>query len=195
MTVTPRGRLMGRRRHLPLIGAMILIGGVLAACATLVGPRERELPLSRLQQGLDKRFPIDRQVMSVFNLKLTRPQLSLLPDTDRVALSLDADVAPPFAHRTWHGSVALSGHLVLDAARNAVLITEVKLDRISIDGVDASRQQQFADVANGIVGGVVGDTPIYTFHPEDLRFAGVQFMPTGIRTKADALVVTFAPAQ
>jgi hypothetical protein len=185
-----------RQRHrLPLIGAIVLIGAVLAACATLVGPRERELPLSRLQQGLEKRFPVDHQVLSVFNLKLTRPQLSLLPDTDRVALSLDADVAPPFTHRTWHGNIALSGHLVLDAAHNAVLITEVKLDRLAIDGIDASRQQQFADVANGLVGGVVRDTPIYTFRPEDLRFAGVQFTPTAIRTKADALVVTFAPAK
>jgi hypothetical protein len=37
--------------------------------------------------------------------------------------------------------------------------------------------------------------PVYTFHPEDLRYAGVQFIPTRLETAPGALFVTLEPAR
>ena len=70
---------------------------MLASCAGLIGPRQITLPLARLQEGLDRRFPVDNRILSLFDMQLIRPQLTILPDTDRVALTVDASVAPPFS--------------------------------------------------------------------------------------------------
>ena len=175
---------------LPLIACTVL-----ASCAGLVGPRQIELPLTRLQEGLDRRFPVDHRILSLFDMQLSRPQLTILPDMDRIALTVDASVAPPFTKHSWNGSLALSGHLTMDAARSAIYISEVRIDRFVLDGVDEGRQRQLAKAANVIMDKFVREMPLHRFHHDDLRFAGVQFVPTRIATTPTGLIVTVEMAK
>jgi hypothetical protein len=183
---------MGRFRT----GALLLLAaGVLAACASLVGPRQIEVPLYKLQAGLDRRFPVNNRALELFDIQLSRPQLALQPDSDRVALTMDAVVAPPFLKQSWSGRLALSGRLYVDAARGAVFITDPHVDQFVVDGMDEGRQRQLGKVANILMNKVVRDVPVYSFRMEDLRYAGVQFVPTRISARQDALVVTLEPAR
>jgi hypothetical protein len=180
-------------------GARLLAGllacGLLASCASLVGPRQVEIPLHKLQAGVDRRFPVNNRALELFDIHLSRPHLTLLADTNRVALDMDAYVAPPFMKQSWSGSLALSGRLVVDASRSAVVITDPHVDRFIIDGMDAGRQRQLSKFANALVGEAVTEMPIYSFRMEDLRFGSVQFVPTRIETTPNALVVTLEPAK
>lgn len=168
---------------------------LLASCSTLIGPRQVDISLVKLQQNLDKRFPIQRRMLSVLDVQLTHPQLSVLPQQDRIAMSVDASVSPPFIHKTWSGSLALSGRLLVDNVRNGVYLSDATVDQIRIDGVDASQQKQLAQVANMVTGELLRETPLYSFRPEDLRYAGVQFVPTRIATTATGIVITLEPAK
>lgn len=192
MTVTPAGKWM---QGIKTIAAPLLACGLLASCASVIGPRQVEVPLTKLQQGLERRFPLKHKILSVFDIQLSHPRLAILPDNDRVALTVEASVAPPFIRQSWSGQLAMSGRLSVDAARNAVFISDAAVDRVVVDGVDEARQRQFAKVASLATDQLVRDTPLYTFRPEELRFAGVQFVPTRISTTPDSLVVTFAPAR
>ena len=168
---------------------------VLASCSTLIGPRDVNVSLAKMQQGLERRFPIDKRVLSVLEVKLTQPQLSLQPERERVALSVDASVMPPFIRQTWRGNLAMSGRLVLDVQRNAVYLSEASVDKVSINGMDESQQRQFAKVASLVADQLMHETPIYTFKPDELRYAGVQFVPTHLRTTGNGLTVTFEPVK
>jgi hypothetical protein len=174
---------------------LALACSLLASCAGMVGPRDIELPLDKLQSGLDRRFPMNNRMLELFDVELSRPQLALRPDTGRIALTLDASVAPPFLRQSWRGNLALSGRLYVDAARNAVMIAEPQIERFSVDGIGDSRQLQLTQAANRLMDKVVGDMPLYHFRPEDLRYAGVQFVPTRIATNARGLVVSVEPAR
>ncbi|MGZ8290425.1 MAG: DUF1439 domain-containing protein [Telluria sp.] len=167
---------------------------LLASCANMLGPRQVELPLHKLQASLDRRFPLNNRVLELFEIQLTRPQLALVPETNRIALTMDASVAPPFLRKPWTGTMAMSGQLQVDAVRGAVFMVEPRVDRVAIDGMDESRQRQMARVANLLVDQVLRDMPVYSFRPEDLRYAGVQFVPRGIAATRNALVVTVEPA-
>ena len=173
---------------------LALAGCLLASCAGIVGPRDIELPLHKLQSGLDKRFPLNNRMLEVFDVELTRPQLAVLHDSGRVGITMDASVAPAFMRRTWRGTMALSGRLYLDPLQNAVLMGEPRVDRFQVDGVDESGQRQIAKVANVLMEKVVADVPLYRFRPEDLRYGGVQFVPTRIVTTPRGLLVSVEPA-
>ena len=177
------------------LAGTLLACSLLASCASVFGPRQVELPLHKLQAGMERRFPLNNRVLELFEIQLTRPQLALLPDTNRVALTMDASVAPPFLRKTWTGSMAMSGRLYVDAARGAVMMAEPRVDRFAVDGMDSSGQRQVTRVANLLVDQLVRDTPVYSFRPEDLRYAGVQFVPTQITAARDALVVTLEPVR
>lgn len=184
----------GRRRFGRAMMAMAA-GGLLASCAGLVGPRRIELSQSRLQAGLDRRFPLHNRVMDLFDVQMTRPQLTILPDSDRISLALDVSVAPPFIRQSWNGTMALSGRLVLDAARNAVFLQDTHVDRFDVAGIDGGRARDIGHAADLLVNQLVRDMPVYSFHPEDLRYAGVQFMPTRLETAPGALFVTLEPVR
>lgn len=174
---------------------LALACALLTSCASMVGPREIDIPLHKLQASLDRRFPISNRILELFEVELTRPQLSVLPDTNRIALAMDASIAPPFTRQSWRGRLALSGRLYIDPARNAVLMAEPRVDNFTIDGADEARQRQITHVANVLMDKVVGDTPLYHFRPEDLRYGGVQFTPTRVTATGRGLLVSVEPAR
>lgn len=182
------------RRRLLKTAVFASACAMLASCSTLIGPRDVTVSLAKMQQGLERRFPIDKRVLSVVEVKLLNPQLSLQPEAERVALSLDASVAPPFM-RQWRGNLQLSGHLVLNAQRNAVYLSQASVDKVAIAGMDESQQRQFAKIASLLADQLMHETPIYSFKPDELRYAGVQFVPVSINTTSAGLVVRFEPAK
>lgn len=169
--------------------------GLLASCASFVGPREVDLPLYKLQAGMDRRFPLDNRMLELFDVHLSRPELAIIPESDRVGLTVDADVAPFFLKQSWRGSMALSGRLYVDPYRGGVFMADPHVDRLAIDGADQSNQRQLTKVANFVIDKVIRDVPVYSFRMEDLRYAGVQFVPTRIRAVPGALRVTLEPVK
>jgi hypothetical protein len=184
----------GKRRAGKALMAMAACT-LLASCASFIGPREVELPLDKLQAGLDRRFPMDNRMLELFDVRLSRPMLSLIPERDRVALTMHAAVAPPFLKQSWNGSLDLSGRLYVDAARGAVFMAEPRVERFVLDGINASYQRQLTKAANVLMDKVIDDVPVYSFRMEDLRYGGVQFVPTRMTTTSRGLVVTLEPVK
>ena len=170
--------------------ALLLVCG----CAHLFGTRDLVLPLERLQATLDQRFPLNQRYLELFDLRISRPRLSLQPDTNRVVTSLDAQFLPTLFGQPWNGSISVSGELKIDAGRNAVIFTAPRIERFVLDGVEPRLSDKLARFAGVLAEQVLRDVPVYTFRPDDFRYAGMAFVPATIRTRADALVVSFAPA-
>jgi len=183
------------KKLITLCLSLVLACGLLGGCAGLIGPREIDIPLSKLQSGLDRRFPMNNRALELFDIQLSRPQLAVLPDADRVSLAMDALVAPPFLRQSWSGNLVLSGRLYLDPAGGAVLMGEPHVDQFAVAGVDDARQRQLTRVANILMAKVVSDVPLYHFRTEELRYGGVQFVPTRIATTARGVRVTVEPAK
>ena len=183
------------RRRFGKAALALAAGGLLASCASIIGPRRVELSQSRLQAGLERRFPLHNRMLALFDVRLTGPRLAILPETDRVGLTLDMSVAPPFLRQSWNGTLALSGHLVLDNVRNAVVLSAAHVDRFDVDGMDADGMRDLGRAADVLVNQLMRDMPVYTFRPEDLRYGGVQFVPTRLETAPSALFVTLEPVR
>ncbi|KQQ88624.1 DUF1439 domain-containing protein [Massilia sp. Leaf139] len=182
-----------RARRVFLIASSLAVAATLSSCASILGPREVDLPLSKLQASLDRRFPMDNRLLELFDLRLSRPQLSVLPG-DRVALSMDASVAQSFLRNPLSGSLAFSGRLYVDQAKNGVYLAEPRLERFAISGLDESVSRQLSRAANGLLDQAILDIPVYSFRMDELRYAGVQYVPTRIATTATGLRVSLEPA-
>jgi len=182
-----------RARRVFLVASSLLAAAALTSCATILGPRDVDLPLSKLQAGLDRRFPMDNRLLELFDLRLSRPQLAILPG-DRVALTVDASVAQSFLRNPLSGSLAFSGRLYVDPAKNGVYLAEPRLERFTITGLDASVSRQLSRAANGLLDKAMVDIPVYSFRMDELRYAGVQYVPTRIATTATGLRVSLEPA-
>jgi hypothetical protein len=182
-------------KHYAKFAAPLMLAGLFAACAAIIGPRQVELPQERMQQNLDRKFPMHHRVLGVFDVELAHPQLAILSDNDRVALTFDLNVTPLLARQSLHGSMAISGRLRVDSPCNAIYISDAHVDRFTMDNMDEGKQNQLASVANLLSDNIIKDVPVHTFRPEELRYAGVQFVLTSIGTRPGALVANLQPAQ
>jgi hypothetical protein len=183
-----------RARRVFLIASSLVAAAALSSCASLIGPREVDLPLAKLQASLDRRFPMDKRLLELFDVRLSRPQLAVLAD-DRVALTVDASVAQSFLRNPVAGTLAFSGRLYIDQARSGVYLAEPRIERFAVSGIDESVQRQLARAANGLLDRALLNIPVYSFRMEELKYAGVQYVPTRIATTANGLRVSLEPAQ
>ncbi|MGV3656071.1 MAG: DUF1439 domain-containing protein [Noviherbaspirillum sp.] len=183
-----------KKANFPLLALLAALLLSLASCASLLGPRQVELPLSRLQAELSQRFPFNSRYLEVFDIYVSNPRLTLHPETNRVAILVDTVLAPPLLNRSFKGSLALSGALAVDPARNAVVLTDTRMDDFAIDGVENRTARQLIRIGGLLAEQMFREIPLYTFGPDDFRYAGTRFIPTGIATRTSGLVVTFEPA-
>jgi hypothetical protein len=182
-----------RARRVFLIASSLVAAAALSSCASLIGPREVDLPLAKLQASLDRRFPMDKRLLELFDVRLSRPQLAVLAD-DRVALTVDASVAQSFLRTPLSGSLAFSGRLYIDQARSGVYLAEPRLERFTVSGLDESVSRRLSRAANGLLDKAILDIPVYSFRMDELRYAGVQYVPTRIAATATGLRVSLEPA-
>lgn len=186
---------MNQHRRLALAGLLAAGAGaavLLAGCATFAGPRDYEVPLAKLQRNIDQRFPLEHRALAVFDLRLMQPRLATLPN-DRIALTALLSVSSPLMRQEYTGSVSLSGRLSLDPSRNAVMLAESRVDDFTLDGLDERTQRQVSGAARILADSLARDTPIYTWRPEELRYAGIQFVPTVIHTSSSGLSIHLEP--
>ncbi|MGZ3184713.1 MAG: DUF1439 domain-containing protein [Telluria sp.] len=179
---------MKRRSALLGFGALVLTG-----CASMFGPRRITLTQEKMQGSLERRFPLTHRVLEVFEIVLSHPQIAVLPGEDRVALNMDARLGSRLGGASYNGMLALSGRLALDNQRNAVVLRETRIDQFYLDRLDTNTQSQMTRIANLLLDRVVRDIVVYSFHPDDLRVAGVQFMPSHIGTSPAGVVVDLEP--
>lgn len=172
---------------------MILLTSLLAGCASMLPMQELEVPLSRLQREVDKRFPVSNRYLEMFDVTLKQPRLSLDPENDRLIAALDAAVLPPLAKKALEGRLQVSGRLRIDTKRRAIVLVEPRLDSLGT----------LAYAGNGALGklgvqlaeDLLNNTVLYTFAPDAFTVLAQRYEPTRITTRRNSLVVSFEPVR
>jgi hypothetical protein len=182
------------QRHsssLALMSLALLI--LLSGCASLLPPQEIEIPLSRLQKSVEQNFPFNARYRDLFDVTVSNPRLSLQPAADRLMLGLDTRVQPPLIKTPWQGELLVSGGLRIDPVRRAVILTEPRLENIKLDAATGNYTSRLARLGTQLAEDLLTDRVLYTFAPDAFVVAGQRFVPTGITTRKNSLVVSFEP--
>ncbi|AXE93338.1 DUF1439 domain-containing protein [Paraburkholderia sp. 22099] len=152
----------------------------LAACAASIFPfipSHYTFSQQQVQDAVQRKFPYQRTVSQVFDVVLTHPVVGLLPDANRVSVKLDARFASPFMPQPVDGVFTLSSELAYDAASKSVVLKSPNVDNVSVTGQAQAYTQQINAAAGLLATQLLTNYPIYTFKPEQLQFAGVNYEP------------------
>ena len=93
------------------------------------------------------------------------------------------------------GNLAISGQLRFDPSRSALVLAEPRVETFDVQGLDPLYANQIRRVGSLLAEQMLKDVPLYTFRPDQLRYAGTAFTPARITTRPGGLVVTFEPAR
>lgn len=151
----------------------------LAACATPTFPfipSHYTFSQQQVQDAVQRKFPYQRTVSQVFDVALSNPVVGFLPDANRISVKLDARFASPFMPQPVDGIFTLSSELAYDAASKSVVLKSPNVDNVSVSGQAQAYTQQISAAAV-LATQLLTNYPIYTFKPEQLQFAGVNYEP------------------
>lgn len=168
---------------------------LLTSCASLLGPRNVELPLAKLQDAMARKFPFNSRYLELIDIRLTNPRLWLQPGTNRLVTTMDASIAPPFMEKSWTGNFTMSSFLKVDPAQRAIMLDDPRMENIAINGLSGPYAGRITKAVGLIAEQLLQNTPLYTFDAQDFSYGDTQFLPTKINTSPGGLVVTFEPAR
>ncbi|CAG9189507.1 TPA: DUF1439 domain-containing protein [Burkholderia vietnamiensis] len=169
----------GRRRFVAACVGALGVSISLAACASTFPFIPDHYTFSRgdVQKAVARKFPYERTVAQVVDVALANPAVNLLPDQNRVAVQLDAHFTSPFLREPVSGKFTVSGQLAYDAPSRSVVLKAPAVDNLVLDGDAQMYAQQVGAAAGLLATQVLTNYPIYTFKPEQLQFAGVNYEP------------------
>ncbi|NUZ06020.1 DUF1439 domain-containing protein [Piscinibacter koreensis] len=185
-------------RQAGLVGAVVaarrsLLGALLAipftGCAALAPPRSIEVPEARLREVVGERFPIERRLLDIVDLRVARPRLRLDAAADRVGIDLDVRIAERIAGATYDGVLASSAALRFDAGDATLRLADVRVERFDLERVPAAWQRRIDQIGRPAVAALLEGAVVYRL-PEStagrladlgLTVAGVHVTPRGLR--------------
>ncbi len=152
----------------------------LGACATGTFPfipDHYTFSQEQVQAAVQRKFPYHRSLQQLFQVSLTNPVVVLQPDRNRVAVRLDAELQSPLLQQPVDGVFTVSSALAWDAASRSVVLESPAVDSVDMQGDAAAYGQQVGAVAALAAAQLLNNYPVYTFKPEQLQFAGVNYEP------------------
>jgi hypothetical protein len=156
------------------------LGVSLAACASPTFPfipDHYTFSREQVQTAVARKFPYHRTVSQLFDVSLTNPVVGFEPDANRVTVHVDAHVESPFLQQPVDGAFLLSSRLEYDEPSHAVVLRSPSVEHVEVNGEARAYRQQIEAAGALAAAQWLDGYPLYTFKPEQLQFAGVDFRP------------------
>jgi hypothetical protein len=170
-------------------GALALVPSVRAASIFPFIPDHYDFSRQQVQEAVARKFPLQRTASQIFDVVLANPLVGMAPERNRVTVRLDARLTTPFMPNAVNGAFTLSSQLAYDAASRSVILLSPTVDDSRVTGEAAQYNQQINAAGALIATQFLDRYPIYTFKPEQLQFAGVNYEPGTITVLTNAIRV------
>lgn len=133
------GRHCRRRRSFALSALAVASSGLaLLGCASLGGPTVFTLGEAELQTLVGRAFPQQRRVLELLDLELRLPSVRLLPEHNRLALSLAVEGRDRLSARALQGAIDFDTALRWEPADQSLRLTQVRVQRLSLGAAPAA---------------------------------------------------------
>lgn len=167
---------------------VLALAALLAACATLHGAQTITLSAAEIEQQVQADLA---GVFEVFKgADLRRPEVSLMPASERLQLAWNVKLPDGPTGVPLGVAVELSGRPILNAARNGIDLTEVRVEDIRLAGLP-----RFLSLARlgDKKGATLPDLPLMSLPAERLRQDQVAYGATGVSVGYTGLKIDIAP--
>lgn len=147
--------------------AIVLLSFACSGCAWLPFVSQ-DVGISYIELGerAAKRFPLERSVAGLVQIKLLQPRIN--GATNRLQISLDTEISLPQISgpvegksRSFWGTMSISGVPRFDRATQSIFLDDARLDRLRVDNVPDAVSAAVGRLASQLAREYWTDRPIY----------------------------------
>jgi Protein of unknown function (DUF1439) len=172
---------------------IVLAVFILAACATLGGDRTVNVTGDQIAQKLNEKLALPISLLKVFDVNLSNSVVTFDKASGRMITTMDSKLSSQLLDKSLAGKLGISGKLRFDAATNAVVLDEPKIENVSFDGADGKFNDLFNALAKAVGGEMLNGLTLYKVKPEDLKFGGTSYSPKDMVVTDNGLQLTLTP--
>ena len=191
----PQSRFM--RRRVAAVAGLLLVPIFVAGCLPLFGPRTVEVPQARLQELIERRFPLKKRVLDAIELTVDAPHLTLQPESNRIGVELALNATSDgVVGSVLGGTLLVSQGLRFEASDNTVRLTDVRVERFAIDGIPGPWQRQVDRLGKPLARALLEGQVLYALRPKDIAgLEGRGVRPAELRVTSSGLAITLLPIE
>lgn len=166
---------------------------LLAGCATnFILPHEIKFSHRELSERLSKRFPVEKSVAGLLDVKLSRPRVDAIEETGkpiRLGFTFDADVKLLLTNKNMSGTVVMSGFPRYKPATREIFLSDARVDALRADNMPDAISAAMAKAASAIAQDYLEGRPLYSFKEEDLKRYGMTLNPQRVDVHRDGIAL------
>lgn len=184
---------MPRTRHTLLRILLPTLLLLLSACAS--SPRTISISESELQSRITEELSVPTTLLRIFDVNLSNPVIRLDGDAQRLHASIDTRISNPLTQKSVQGMIGISGKLGFDAASSTVMLSESRVEKLDIQGMelDDTHNELLNLLAAKLGAELLSNIPLHTFKPDDLKIGNRRYVPTDFRIVGRDLKITLLP--
>ena len=136
------------RRPLLVLSTSLLAISLIGCAALRPQPKTINISQERLMQLIAGQFPFNSKMLEVFDVGVSSPKISFDATNNRIYTSLDLNIAGSgivglLTKREYKGGIDLSYGLRFEPSDNSVRMTDVKLNKLNVDGAPDLMERLF----------------------------------------------------
>lgn len=178
-----------------LLAALGLVTAcLLTACNGLGGPRQIVLTPADLLRAMAPRFPVERRLLGVLEVRADLPRLRLIPETQRLGAEFDVTIDDRLSRQTYRGVIGLESALRYERSDQSVRLDRLRVQRLQFDGLPAAAQPLIQTAGSALAEQMLADMTVYRFPAEKVRAAErYGYAPNAISVGAAGVTVELVP--
>ena len=189
-------------RRIALISIVWLTMSSLIGCASLK-PQPKTLMVSeaRLMQLINSQFPFNNKMLEVLDVGVSSPKISFDAANNRINTALDLNVAGSgivglLTKREYKGGIDLSYGLRFEPSDNSVRMTDVKLNKLNVDGAPDVMERPLSRLGLALAQKLLSEQVLYKVSAQDLEAAkGWGYKPGAFKIAPGGLAITLDPIE
>lgn len=170
------------------------LGVVLGALFLFFKGKRYDVTISQNQidQALDERFPASKDYLKILTLEYTNPQVTLLPDQDRVRVGLDATINLRIRGETANlgGGATVTTGIRYEPSTQEFYLDDARFERLDVQGVPAKWEKRVADIASIAAKEYLESQPIYRLEATNLKTSAAKLFLKDFEVRDEEIHVT-----
>jgi hypothetical protein len=151
------------------------------------------LTADEIERLVQRKFPIDKRMLEVFDVTMNAPRISLLPERNRVAAVVRVNARSILVRGSWEGQLTLDSALRWEPSDQTVRLNQVRVQDLLVASADPLARSAAERMGAALAERMLEDLALYTLPPEraaQMRALGVA--PAAVTVTSKGVEISFA---
>jgi len=146
----------------------------------------------QIDEALRNRFPVTKDHFLIARITYFNPRVTLLPETDRVQVGIDArvDIKVNDYSKSVTGTALVASGLTYRSESKEFFLSNPQIEKFSIQGIPEQYLNKVHSVAEVFLREYLQRYPIYTLRPGDVRTTAATVLLKEVKVKGNEVDVT-----